>query len=389
MYAPARHRFSSPNPLSTRRSFLVLAAGGSVALATGLRFTPAAAQATFDGAQQINTTDATYEGGTYAVPADDGAVYHYATSADGYAYYNAYDGESWQGWTQAGDQAVGWDPAPVAYDGKSHAYYTGGDESIYQLSWDTYGDATWENVAGDYTFQAAPYATTYEDSVYLYGTATDGSVYHKGYDGTAWGDWQALNDADAPAKTDSKPYSVSWADHENTFWLGDDGYVYWNRYTYADGTWAGARQIPSDYQVKYVPWAVRYPPEQALYAYSANADGVPIYNVFTEADGWAGWQPIEASWTAASQPSTYYYEDSQHVVYVADGGNAYYIQYSPDGWADWQDLGGNYAYDSYQYEYNDALYLTYTGEDGGVYYKSYVADGAGAVEPTATEDDGY
>jgi hypothetical protein len=388
MKASAIHQFSYPNPLSTRRSFLLYAAGGSVALATGFRFATVSGQATYDDPQQINSTSATYEGGTYAVEAEDGYLYQYATSADGYAYYNAYDGQSWQGWTQAGEQTVGWDPAPVAYDGKSHAYYTGGDEYLYQLSYDTYGDAQWEDVSGDYTYQAAPYATTYEDSVYLYATATDGYVYHKGYTGGTWGEWQALNEADAPAKTDSKPYSVSWGDHENTFWLGDDGYVYWNRYNYADGAWTGAKQIPSDYQIKCVPYAVGYAPEESLYAYSANADGAPIYNVF-DGSGWAGWEPIEASWTTSYQASAYYYEDYQHVVYVADGGNAYYTQYGADGWSDWQDLGGNYGYDAYQYEYDGDLYLTYTGQDGGIYYKSYAADGGGAVEPTATEDDGY
>jgi hypothetical protein len=363
-----------------------LMGGSAVAIALGSRLPLAAAQSTFADGTQVGDGSQTFTGGTYAL-SEDGYIYQYATGADGYAYYTQYDGAYWSGWTQAGDTAVGWDAAPAYYDGSSHAYYTGTDEYIYQVSWDSYGEAQWENVSGDYTFQAAPYATYDADAVYLYGTASDGYVYQKAYDGSAWSDWYAVNEA--PAKTDAKPYSVAWDDHENTFWLGDDGYAYWNRYSHADGEWTGAKQIPSDYTFTCVPYAVGYAPESSLYAYAANADGAPVYNVF-DGSGWSGWAPVDAGWTAGYQPSVYVYEDAQHVVYVDDSYHAWYTSYGADGWSadGWSDLGDNYGYDTSQYTYDDTLYLTYTGENGNIYYKSYAADGGGTVEPTPTEE-GY
>ncbi|HYI25206.1 MAG TPA: hypothetical protein VD767_07340 [Thermomicrobiales bacterium] len=387
MNAPATHRHSYLQNATNRRTLLRLAGGGAAALALGARLDFAAArQSTFSDGTQLG--DGSFTGGTYAISEND-YVYQYATGADGYAYYTEYDGAEWSGWKQAGETSVGWDPAPAYYDGASHAYYTGTDEYIYQVSWDTYGDAQWENVSGDYTFKAAPWATYDNDAVYLYGTASDNYVYSKSYSGDGWSDWQAVNEA--PAHTDYKPYSVSWDGYENTFYLGEDNYLYWNRYSHADGTWTGEKQIPSDYTFTCGAYAIGYQPEESLYAYSANDQGTPVYNVF-DGSAWSGWQPIEAEWSASSKyaPNAYSYNDAQHVVYVDESNHAYYTWYGADGWAEdgWYDLGDNYGYDSYQYSYDDELYLTYTGENGNIYYKAYGADSGGTVDPTPTEE-GY
>lgn len=367
----------------SRRSFLAIGAGGAMTAAT-LRFIPSvAAEGAYAPGKEIEGAY-TFQYGTYVAPVDN-ALYQYATGDDGNAYYTTYDGTSWSGWENPGKQPakVSWDPAPVSYDGGSQAYYTGDDGYIYQLSWDSYGEATWENVSGEYTFSASPYATSSGDAVALYGTATDGYVYHKGYTGEAgWGEWQPLNDAAYPAKVDAKPYSVTWDDHENAFWVGDDGKTYWNRYSYADQAWTGAKEIPADYTFAAVPYAVGYAPESALYAYSSSADGAPVYNTFS-GEGWSGWQPYDAAWTASSTPNAYVYNDAMHVVYTSNDKHAYYSQYGAEGWSEgWEDLGANYGYDTQQYEYAGGLYLTYTGEDGSVYYRTF--DGGGTVEPTPT-----
>lgn len=386
MNAPADIRHSYLTSRTSRRTLLRVAGGGAAILALGSRFDFAAAQSTFADGTQIGDGTETFTGGTYVV-AEDGYLYQYATGDDGYAYSNEYDGSEWSGWTQAGDTTVGWDPAPAYYDGKSHAYYTGTDGYLYQVSYDSYGDAQWEDVSGEYTYETAPYATYDDESVYLYGTASDGYVYQKSYSGDSWSEWQAVNDA--PAKTDTKPYSVAWGKHENTFWLGDDGYLYWNRYDHEAQAWTGAKQIPSDYTFACNAYAVGYAPEESLYAYSADDKGAPVYNVF-DGSGWSGWEYIEANWTTKTQPSAYTWNDTQHVVYVDDTGHAYHTTYGADGWSadGWTDLGDNYGYDTCQYTWDDTLYLTYTGENGNIYSKSYTADGAGTVDPTPTEE-GY
>ncbi len=382
-------RFSYPNPKGTRRAFVAASAGGLLTVSAAGAFRTAAAQDTgYQPGEAINSTTATFAGGTYTAYAND-TLYQYAHDDNGDAYYNTYDGSAWSGWETYEEQPapVGWDPAPVVYDDASYVYYTGDDGYLYQQSWDSYGDPAWEDVSGDYTYAAAPYATSWEDNIYLYATADDGNVYHKGYnEADGWGTWTAVNDAAVPAKTDAKPYSVSWADHENVFWLGENEKVYWNRYNYADGEWAGAREIPADYTFKCVPYAVGYAPETALYAFSANADGGPVYNKFVDGDGWSGWEPWETEWTAKYQANAYVYDDWLHLVYTADDDHAYHTYYSADGWSgEWEDLGDNYGYDSYQYEYEDSLYLTYTGADGSIYWRPY-ADGGGSVEPTEEPD---
>jgi hypothetical protein len=380
------YRRSLLNSTSSRRSFMAFTGGGALALATARSLPALAADGEYEEGKAI-PGDYTFENGTYVSPTDD-ALYQYATGTDGYAYCSKYEGGEWSNWEQAGDQTVGWDPAPVTYDGKSQAYYTGKDGYIYELTWDSYDKAQWEDVSGGYTFEASPYASTYEDSLHLYGTSTDGYVYHKGYtkDG-GWGEWAPLNAPEYPAKTDSKPYSVSWSDHENTFWVGADDKVYWNRYTYADGTWDEPKEVPAEYGFKCTPYAVGYAPEKKLYAYSATSEGAPTWNSFADGEGWSGWQAYETEWAANYQPNAYVYQESMHVAYVSDDYNAYYTQYGKDGWdSEWADLGGNYGYDCQQYAYNDNLYLTYTGEDGGIYYRQYAFDGGGTLEPTETPE---
>lgn len=378
-------RFSYPNPKGSRRAFVAASAGGLLTVsALGSLRTAVAQSSGYEPGEAINGTTATFTGGTYAVYADD-TLYQYAHDDQGDAYYNTYDGSAWSGWEAYAEQPapVGWDPAPVVYDDASYVYYTGDDGYLYQQNWDSYGDAVWEDVSGEYTYAAAPYATSREDNIYLYATAEDGNVYHKGYnEADGWNAWTAVNEAEYPAKTASKPYSVSWADHENLFWLGEDDKVYWNRYNYADGEWAGAKEIPAEYGFKCVPYAVGYAPEETLYAFSANADGGPVYNTFVEGDGWSGWEPWEMSWTAKYQANAYVKDDALHLVYTGDDDHAYYTSYGADGWSgEWEDLGDNYGCDSYQYEYEDGLYLTYTGADGSIYWRPY-ADGGGTLEPT-------
>lgn len=329
--------------------------------------------------------DYTFEYGTY-VACDGDTAYQYATGTDGYAYATSYANGEWSEWTMAGETEVAGDAAPVAYDGKSQAYYTGKDGSLYELTWDSYGDAQWNDVAGGYTFAASPYASTTDETVNLYGTASDGYVYHKGYSDGAWGEWQPLNDAEYPAKTDAKPYGVAWGDHENVFWVGADEKVYWNRYSHADQTWVGAKEIPADYGFSATPYAVGYGPEETLYCFCADAQGTPTWNTFADGDGWSGWQTYEASWSAKGQPNAYVHEETLHVAYTAEDNHGYYQQYSADGWADdWADLGENYGYGTCQYEYEGDLYLTYTGEDGGIYYREFAYDGNGTTDPEPTK----
>lgn len=382
----ADYRRSLSSFVISRRSFLTIAAGTVATVAAGRSLAVMA----FDGAYEEGKPiegDYTFTNGTYVTHGED-ALYQYATGADGYAYYNEYKDGAWAGWMSAGETEVGWDPAPVSYEGKPQAYYTGKDGYIYQVGWDTYGDPEWTDVSGGYTFEASPYATTQNGSIHLYGTSTDGYVYHKAYADGAWGEWYALNDAEYPVKTDAKPYSVGWADHENTFWVGADDKVYWNRYSYADGTWDEPKEIPADYGFKSTPYAVGYAPEEKLYAFSADVDGKPTWNTFVTGDGWSGWEPYEAEWATDYQPNAYVANDSLHLVYTSDDYHAYYTQYGADGWeGEWVDLGDNYGYDAYQYTWNDGLYLTYTGENGGIYYREYAFDGGGKLDPT--EEPGY
>jgi hypothetical protein len=148
--------------------------------------------------------------------------------------------------------------------------------------------------------------------------------------------------------------------------------------------WTGAKALEADDQAAGEPYAAAF--DGQLYAYSASADGVPYYNVFTEGEGWAGWEayPADLPATVEYQPSVSVYDDAQHVVYTADDGHAYYTSYDGSAWSDWADLGENYAYEPILYAYGDEYYLTYTGADGSLYYKTY--DAAARDEP---EDDGY
>lgn len=97
------------------------------------------------------------------------------------------------------------------------------------------------------------------DNLDLYATGTDGNVYHRAYSAAdGWGTWTAVN-GEYPAKAGIEPYAVTWGDHENVFWTGDD----------------------------YAPAAVGYSPESSLYVYAVSADGAPGYNVY-DGTAWSG-----------------------------------------------------------------------------------------------------
>ena len=354
-------------------------AGGlmAVALATGMTGSALAQESSWSDGEQI-TGDPTWAAATYAAVSDD-LVYQYATAESGKAWYATYDGSAWSDWQDYGDDQPGsvmYDPAPVDYDGSPHAFYTGAEGELYHVSQDDTGASTWEDVAGDYSFAAAPAASYYEDTINLYGYADDGYVYGKTYGADGWSDWTAVSDDTSAGKAGTEPYAVSWGGYDNVFWVGDDGTVYWNRY---DGsTWTGATAIDgSDYgSVGYAVYAAGYEADESLYAYATTADGKAIYNTF-DGDAWAGWADMGASWTGKGQPTAYTYEDAQHVVYTADDGMAYYTVYADGEWAEWEELGGNYGYDAQVYGYDDGMYLTYTGEDGKAYYKTYSGEPEG------------
>jgi hypothetical protein len=385
-----RRTFDSSHATYSRRAIIALATGGALSAAAIGPMRALASQTTgYEPGQPVNSTSVTFAGGTYTTVANN-TLYQYANDSTGSAYYNTYDGTAWSGWTAYEQQPAksSYDPCPVTYNDASYAYYTGDDGYLYQQSWDAAKAPVWEDVSGDYTYAAAPYASVYEDTVHLYGVANDGYVYHKPYsEAVGWGTWEPVNDPAAPAKTDAKPVAVSWADHDNVFWTGEDGYVYWNRYNYANQTWTGAKQIPSDYTFAGTPYAVGYAPETSLYAYGVNVDGVPVYNKF-DGSAWAGWQQYQVTWTSTYQPNAYVYEDTQHVIYTAADAHAYYTTYSGGTWGEWQDLGPNYGYGAYQYSYADGLYLTYTGEDGQIYTRTYAGGGA-ALDPTPTPEPAY
>jgi len=361
---------------STRKLLHLVAIGGLFLLGAA----PALAQDSevFSGGGKAGKAPAyseySYAAAPYAVDYDD-TLYLYGTADDGKGYYSTYDGSEWSeyaGWeNQPADYQ--WQPVAVTYNDSQYVYYTGQDDKLYQNVYDGQAWAGWEDVSGAYTYANCAYAHTYADNLYVYGVASDGNVYGKYYDGSAWTEWAAVNDTYAAAAY--QPYAIDWSDHENVFWTGDNGTIYWNRY---DGTeWAGAKALEGEYQFDTEPYAVGY--DDKLYAYANTGDGVPYYNVFTEGEGWAGWEayPQELPAKSTYQPSVAVYEDAQHAIYTGDDGHAYYATY--DGsWSDWADLGENYAYEPIQYEYDDTYYLAYTGEDGGLYYKTY-----------AGEDDGY
>ena len=343
------------------------------------------AVASYDGGAKVGggayDNAVEFEYGTYAV-CDDAVTYQYATGKDGNAYYNTYDDGAWAGWTgwDAQPSPVAWDAAPVTYDGATYAFYTGTDSHLYEIA----GDAGWKDISGDYTYASAPYATATDDGLYLYASGEDGYVYQRSYTtADGWDSWTAVSETAGKGK----PYATSWGDHQNVFYTDNAGKSYWNRYSYADGTWSGEIEIPADYGFKSTPYAVGYEPEGKLYAYAVTEDGAPAYNVF-DGDGWAGWQTWDVDWSADYQPNAYVYNGTQHVAYTSGDGHAYAITYGTDGWSEWEDLGGNYAYDTQQYECGNTLSLTYTGKDGAIYTKTY-SGGEVAPEPSPTPKKKY
>ena len=339
-----------------------------------------AADGTFDGGGKIGGSydDQEYVAGPQTVTYED-TLYLYGTADDGNGYYATYDGKKWSDYTGWKDQPAkfAYEPA-AAVNAVSRVFFAGDDGHLYGNAYDSGEWTGWEDLAGDYTFEVAPYANIYDDHVYLHGVATDGYLYTKYYDGAEWTVWAPVSDDYTPGAY--QPYAVDWDGYQNVFWTATDGQVYWNRY---DGSeWSGAKALTGDGDFGTAPYAIGYSPEKTLYAYANGKDGAPYWNTFKDGDGWSGWEayaapvPVEVKW----QPHAYEYDDVQHLILTGDDGHGYYTTYDGE-YGEWTDLGANYTYDPYTYEYADGYYLAYTGEDGAIYTKEYAAgDG---------KDDGY
>jgi hypothetical protein len=317
-----------------------------------------------------------YAANPYVVYYED-TVYSYATTKDGEAQYYTYDGEWSEPYTYE-DQPVKyqWEPAAVAHGDKQYLFYAGEDGKYYHSNYDGSEWSAWEDISGEYTFVAAPYANKYgDDVVSVYGAADDGYVYYSTWADGSWSEWAPVS-ADYTSG-EYQPYAVDWGGYNNVFWTGDDGYVYWNRYDTEAGEWTGEKQLPyaaDEYAYKSAPYALGYSVDEKLYAYAVTEDGKPHWNTF-DGDAWSGWAPYESEygWTAEYQPYAYEYKEVQYIYTTADDGHAYYTTYDGETWSEWTDLGENYDYDLQSYEYEDAYYLTYTGENGYLYYKEYKA----------------
>jgi hypothetical protein len=314
--------------------------------------------------------DGPFASSTYNITVDN-TLYQYATGKDGNAYYATYDGKAWSDWTgwEAQPAKYKLDPAPVVYGDQSYVTYYGEDGKYYLST----GGGSWSDISGSHTFKTAPYANVYNDTLYVYGVADDGYVYWADYDGAEWGAWGQISGETTAAY---EIYAVDWNGYNNVFWTGDDGHVYWNRW---DGSaWSGAKALPNGIAFTSAPYAVGYEADKKLYAYAVTGDGQPAWTAFTEGEGWADWTPYEGlASKVTNQPNAYVVDDVQHVVYTGEDGHAYYTEFDGKAPGDWTDLGGNYAWDPYQYEYDGDLYLTYTGENGGVYVKKYDGETGG------------
>ncbi len=333
----------------------------------------AAQEAAFTGGGQIGDGAATYDAGPFVQVYQD-TLWVYATGEDGQGYYTTYeDGQGYAPWTAWGNQpaAFRWQPTAVVFNDNQYVFYDGSDGGLYHNAYDGSAWTGWENLAGDFTFKYAPFANAYEDGVYLYGVADTGDLHFKVWAGGEWSTWTPVSDA-YPAGI-YQPFATDWHGYENVFWTGSDGTVYWNRY---DGSeWTGAEALPyAGEEVAYAsaPYAIGYSGDDKLYAYAISREGAPNWNVFTDGEGWSGWQAYKSPLPgkAAFQPNAYEYDGIQHLIVTGVDGSAYYTTY--DGaYGEWADLGQNYDYDPFQYEYGGNLYLTYVGSDGLAYVQPY------------------
>ena len=373
--------------LSVRRGAVALALGAAVTMSGVLGALADDAYGEYGKAEKIASGGeyAEYEYAYNAVP-----VYHeeevllYATSKEGEAHYYTYDG----GWGEPyvfEDQPVSyqWEPAAVAHGGKQYLFYIGEDDKYYHNNYDGADWTGWEDLSGEYTFAAPPYANKYgDDLVFAYGVADDGYVYYKTWAEGGWSEWAPVNESANAGEY--QPYAIEWGGYNNVFWTGDDGYVYWNRYDPATESWTGEKQLPyeaDEYEYTSAPYALGYSVDDTLYAYAFTADGQPHWNTF-DGEGWSGWKGYESeySWEAAYQPYAYEYDGVQYIYTTAKDGHAYYTTYDGEAYSDWTDLGENYGYEVSAYEYDGTQNITYTGENGYLYYKEYAA---------GEEDSGY
>src|SRR5215213_2292688 len=106
------------------------------------------------------------------------------------------------------------------------------------------------------------------------------------YDGKEWTDWGSVNGNSKAGAY--QPYALDWGDHENVFWTGTDGKVYWNRY---DGDkWGTPTALTGSGTYADAPYAVGY--HDDLNVYATGKDGGPYANTF-DGDKWDGWAAYE------------------------------------------------------------------------------------------------
>lgn len=146
----------------------------------------------------------------------------FVVGGDNGLWQNTWNGTAWSGWSGLGGAIIG-DPAAVSW-GSSHidVVVRGADNSVWHRYWNgSSWSAGWEGLGGliQYSPGVASWATNRLD---IFVVGTDNALWHKAWDGTKWWPWESLG-----GYLTSKPAAVSWSTGRiDIVARGGDGQMY-------------------------------------------------------------------------------------------------------------------------------------------------------------------
>ena len=224
------------------------------------------------------------------------------------------------------------------------------------------------------TYEAAdaPYAVTYEDTLYLYGTSTDGKGYYTTYDGQEWSAYSAWDQQ--PTNFKWQPASVTYGDSQYAYYTSDDNKLYQNAY---DGTaWSGWQDTSGAYTYAQAPYANTY--ADKLYLYGAAEDG-NVHGKGFDGTAWPEWTAVNEDYASgAYQPYAIDWNNYQNVFWTGSDGTVYWNRYDGTAWTGATALEGEYTFATspYAFGYDGDIYAYATTADGLPYYNTFT-DGTG------------
>ncbi len=252
----------------------------------------------------------------------------FVRGGDNALWQRSWNGSSWSGWQSLGGHVTS-DAAVVSRGTNGlDVFVRGGDNALWQRSWNGSSWSGWQSLGGHVT--SNPTAVSWAaDRVDVFVRGSDNALWHQAGNGSAWFGWQSRG-----GHVTSDPTALSrGANRLDMFVRGSDNALWhqaWN-----GSSWSAWRSLGG--YVTSNPTAVSWAADR-LDVFVRGSDNA-LWHQAGNGSAWFGWQSRGGHVT--SDPAALSRGANRLDMFVRGGDNALWHQaWNGSSWSAWRSLGG-------------------------------------------------